>query len=138
MMHQIKLKYPEEYLASVSGIYCPVVYGGSPVIRSLTLKTNKRIFGPYGIEEGTPFSFPIDGGHIVGFRGKNGWYLDAIGFRISGVQSAKLIERGFKRASRGSLALPPQNRPSWLVLLLLVLVHLVNSFIIRSIHQFKT
>lgn len=98
---QIKLNYPEEYLVSVSGYYCPVVHGGSPVIRSLTLKSNKRTFGPYGVEEGTPFSFPIQGGLIVGFKGRNGWYLDAIGFHIvSHAQSTKLIERvqkGFRR-----------------------------------------
>ncbi|KAF5931974.1 hypothetical protein HYC85_028145 [Camellia sinensis] len=29
---EIKLQYPEEFLTSVSGHYCPVVYGGSPVI----------------------------------------------------------------------------------------------------------
>ncbi|EXB34860.1 hypothetical protein L484_008121 [Morus notabilis] len=108
---EIKLNYPEEYLVSVSGYYCPVVHGGSPVIRSLTLKSNKRTFGPYGVEEGTPFSFPIQGGLIVGFKGRNGWYLDAIGFHIvSHAQSTKLIERvqkGFRR-----LASTASSKPS--------------------------
>ncbi|PON50739.1 Jacalin-like lectin domain containing protein, partial [Parasponia andersonii] len=89
---EIKLQYPEEYIVSVSGYYSPVVSGGSPVIRSLTFKSNKRTFGPYGMEEGTPFTFPMDGQLIVGFRGRSGWYLDAIGFQASRVQSSKLIE----------------------------------------------
>ncbi|GMN37065.1 hypothetical protein TIFTF001_006514 [Ficus carica] len=106
---QIKLEYPEEYLVSVSGHHCPVVYGGSPVIRSLTLKSNKRTFGPYGVEEGTPFSFPIEGGFIVGFKGRNGWYLDAIGLRMSRVQSAKLIDRVQKSFKR--LATTASSKP---------------------------
>ncbi|PON75634.1 Jacalin-like lectin domain containing protein [Trema orientale] len=98
---EITLQFPEEYLVSVSGHYSPVVYGGSPVLRSLTFKSNKRTFGPYGAEEGTPFTFPMDGGLIVGFRGRSGWYLDAIGFRLSPVvQSTKLIERVQKSLKR--------------------------------------
>lgn len=78
---EIKLQYPEEYLTSVSGHYCPVVYGGSPVIRSLAFSSNKRTFGPFGVEEGTPFTLSMDGASIVGFKGRGGWYLDAIGFQ---------------------------------------------------------
>ncbi|KAK4590940.1 hypothetical protein RGQ29_021224, partial [Quercus rubra] len=89
---EIKLQYPEEFLVTVSGHYCPVVHGGSPVIRSLTFRSNKRTFGPFGIEEGTPFTFSMDGGLIVGFNGRSGWYLDAIGFRLSRVQTTKLFQ----------------------------------------------
>lgn len=85
--------YPEEFLVTVSGHYCPVVHGGSPVITSLTFRSNKRTFGPFGIEEGTPFTFSMDGGLIVGFNGRSGWYLDAIGFRLSRVQTTKLFQR---------------------------------------------
>ncbi|KAJ0537076.1 putative jacalin-like lectin domain-containing protein [Helianthus annuus] len=80
---QIKLHFPEETLVSVSGHYCPVVYGGSPVIRSLTLKSNKRTFGPFGVEEGTPFNFSTNGDRIVGFHGRSGWFLDSLGFCLS-------------------------------------------------------
>ncbi|KAF5204049.1 Jacalin-related lectin [Thalictrum thalictroides] len=89
----IQLQYPEEFLTSVSGHYCPVVHGGSAVIRSLTFKSNRRSFGPFGVQEGTPFSFPMDGGLIVGFKGRSGWYLDAIGFSLSRVHTSKLFER---------------------------------------------
>ncbi|KAL0397013.1 UNVERIFIED_CONTAM: Jacalin-related lectin 19 [Sesamum calycinum] len=77
-----KLQFPE-FLTTVTGHCSPVVYGGSPVIRSLTFKSNRRTFGPFGVEEGVPFSFPMEGGKIVGFKGRAGWYLDAIGFHIT-------------------------------------------------------
>ncbi|XP_058192576.1 jacalin-related lectin 19 [Rhododendron vialii] len=96
----IKLQYPEEFLTSVSGHYCPVVHGGSPVIRSITFKSNRRTFGPYGVEEGTPFSFSADGAQIMGFKGRSGWYLDAVGFHLSKVQTTKLyqkVQRKFKK-----------------------------------------
>lgn len=97
---QIKLKFPEEFLISVTGYYCPVVYGGSPVIRSLTFKSNRRTFGPYGVEEGTPFAFSVEGARIAGFNGRSGWYVDSIGFRLCRVQSPKLfqkVQKGFQR-----------------------------------------
>ncbi|XP_071712186.1 agglutinin-like [Rutidosis leptorrhynchoides] len=79
---QIKLQYPDEILVGVSGRYCPAVYGGRPVIRSLTFKSNKRTFGPFGFEEGTPFNFLTNGQKIAGFYGKTGWFLDSIGVHL--------------------------------------------------------
>ncbi|KAL8230311.1 hypothetical protein R6Q57_000088 [Mikania cordata] len=97
---QIKLQFPDEILISVNGHYCPVVYGGSPVIRSLTFKTNKRTLGPFGVEEGTPFNFMTNGGHIVGFVGRSGWFLDSLGFCLSSCkpsiyQRFQIISKGF-------------------------------------------
>ncbi|KAM0948476.1 putative jacalin-like lectin domain-containing protein [Dioscorea sansibarensis] len=82
---QIKLQYPDEFLISIIGYSLPVVYGGCPVIRSLILKSNRRSFGPFGIEEVTPFTLSMDGGLIVGFYGRSGWYLDTFGFYLSHV-----------------------------------------------------
>lgn len=87
-------------MVNVSGYYCPVVYGGSPVIRSLTFKSNKRVFGPFGVEEGTPFTFSMDGGRLVGFNGRSGWYLDSLGFHVSRVQPKNLfqkVQKGLRR-----------------------------------------
>ncbi|KAF8407133.1 hypothetical protein HHK36_006258 [Tetracentron sinense] len=111
----IKLQYPEEFITSVSGHYCPVVRGGSAVIRSLTFKTNRRTFGPYGVEEGTPFSFPVDGGGvIVGFKGRSGWYLDAIGFSVSQVHTPtffhKIQQKLHKLISPNNGEEGPQNK----------------------------
>ncbi|KAI8529634.1 hypothetical protein RHMOL_Rhmol12G0240000 [Rhododendron molle] len=83
---EIKLQYPEEFLTSVSGHYCPWgFFSACTVIRSMTFKSNRRTFGPYGVEEGTPFSISADGAQIVGFQGRSGWYLDAVGFHLSEV-----------------------------------------------------
>ncbi|XP_047962629.1 jacalin-related lectin 19 [Salvia hispanica] len=90
---EVKLQFPEEYLTAVWGHYAPVVHGGSPVIRSLTFRTNRRTLGAFGVEEGTPFSLPMEGGQVVGFKGKCGWYVDAIGFHIAKVKTAKAVPR---------------------------------------------
>lgn len=82
----------------MSGHYCPVVYGGTLVIRSLTFKSNRRTFGPYGIEEGTPFTFSIDGGQVVGFKGRCDWYLDSIAFILSDTLPPKSL---FQRVHKG-------------------------------------
>lgn len=102
-----------EYLISVSGYISPVVLGGSPVIRSLVFKSNRRTFGPYGVEEGTPFSLPIEGGQIVGFKGRSGWYLDSIGCYLSPVHSVKVFQKvsqRFKRLTSAVAFVPnPEN-----------------------------
>ncbi|KAG8380764.1 hypothetical protein BUALT_Bualt06G0050000 [Buddleja alternifolia] len=82
---QIILQYPEEILTTVSGYYSKLkdYYEVDPIIRSLTFKTNMGTYGPYGVEEGAPFSASFETEKIVGFLGKSGWYLDAIGFHIT-------------------------------------------------------
>lgn len=89
---EIKLQFPDEYLTGVSGYYSPMWRGGSPVIRSLMFRSNRRTFGPFGVEGGTPFSLPMEGGQIVGFKGKCGSYVDAIGFHIAKVKPTKVVQ----------------------------------------------
>jgi hypothetical protein len=48
-------------------------------LRSLTLVSDQRTFGPYGTEAGTPFELPAAGGRIIGFHGRSGIFLDALG-----------------------------------------------------------
>ena len=67
----------------VSGYVGPFSGFPSDVIRSLTFATNLETYGPYGVEEGTPFSLPIKQGFVVGFTGRSGRLLDAIGVRLS-------------------------------------------------------
>ncbi|XP_010471351.1 PREDICTED: jacalin-related lectin 19 [Camelina sativa] len=90
---EIKLQYPDEYLIGVSGYYCPMVNSGTPVIRSMTFKSNKQVYGPYGVEQGTPFTFSVNGGRIVGMNGRSGWYLDSIGFHLSRPKSTKMVNK---------------------------------------------
>ncbi|KAI3460323.1 hypothetical protein Pfo_016986 [Paulownia fortunei] len=69
-----------EFLIGVEGFYGP--FEGVNVIRSLTFHTNKGKYGPMGTEIGTYFtslgSMASDG-KVVGFHGRSGAFLDAIG-----------------------------------------------------------
>ena len=93
---QIKLSFPDEYLTAVSGHYSPVAHGGSPVIRSLAFRSSQRAYGPFGAAEGTPFTFPVDGGVIVGFCGRSGWQLDAVGLYVAALRPERMYDRVHK------------------------------------------
>lgn len=76
---KVKLNYPDEYLVSISGHCSRVVEYGPVLVRSLMFESNKKMYGPFGIQYGTYFSIPMTGGKIVGFYGRSSWYLDSIG-----------------------------------------------------------
>lgn len=57
-------------------------FGPHDVVSSLTINTNNRTYGPYGRATGTTFSIPVLDGKIVGFFGRSGDALDAIGFYV--------------------------------------------------------
>ncbi|WVZ99180.1 hypothetical protein U9M48_044513 [Paspalum notatum var. saurae] len=81
---KVKLDFPDEVLVSVSGHYGSVC--GTPVIiRSLTFQSNSSKYGPFGTEDGTPFSLPVSSGKIIGFHGRSGSYLNSIGFYLKQV-----------------------------------------------------
>ncbi|URD96658.1 UDP-glucoronosyl and UDP-glucosyl transferase [Musa troglodytarum] len=68
----------DEYLAWISGRYG--ICGGYLVIRSLTFASNKRTYGPFGVDDGAaPFKLDGGGQRIVGFFARAGHFLDAIG-----------------------------------------------------------
>lgn len=81
---QIKFDYPNEILASVCGYHGSLTgdetKGG--VINSLTFYTNKGKYGPYGEETGAFFTSTNAEGKIVGFHGRSGVYLNAIGVHL--------------------------------------------------------
>ncbi|XP_027091225.1 uncharacterized protein [Coffea arabica] len=79
---KVRLDYPNEFLTSIHGFYGSLQEWGPIFIRSLTFESNKRSYGPYGIEQGTYFTFPMTQGKIVGFHGNCGWFLDAIGVHL--------------------------------------------------------
>ncbi|KAE8712658.1 Jacalin-related lectin 3 [Hibiscus syriacus] len=58
------------------------MYMGTNVIKSLTIHTNKGKQGPYGDEQGPSFTNKMNEGKIVGFIGREGLYLDAIGVHV--------------------------------------------------------
>ncbi|KAK1699162.1 hypothetical protein QYE76_015859 [Lolium multiflorum] len=74
---------PDEHLTAVEGTFGRCRSVPEVVITSLTFRTDKgRTYGPYGEGTGTPFSIPAANGCIVGFWGRSGWLLDAIGVYI--------------------------------------------------------
>lgn len=81
----MKLDCPHEFLTSINGYYGKLQEWGPTFVRSLTLKSNKRTYGPFGVDYGTCFSFPTNGVKIVGFHGISGWFLDAIGVHLKPV-----------------------------------------------------
>ncbi|KAJ0087017.1 hypothetical protein Patl1_09216 [Pistacia atlantica] len=86
-LDKVTLEYPDEFLTAVHGHYGTVNDWGAVCVRSLTFQSNKKTYGPFGIEQGTYFSFPMTGGKIVGFHGRSGWYLDAIGVYLKPLQN---------------------------------------------------
>ncbi|KAJ9560892.1 hypothetical protein OSB04_006052 [Centaurea solstitialis] len=87
---EICIDYPTEYLVSISGTYgsdWDQIDDDREVVQSLCFVTNKKRYGPYGLgsyclDTGTPFSYNGKGGVIVGFHGRAGEYLDAIGVYV--------------------------------------------------------
>lgn len=80
---QVIFDYPYEILTHVTGHYGPVMYMGPNVIKSLTFHTTKTKYGPFGEALGTPFSTNVrEGGKVVGFHGRKGLFLDALGVHV--------------------------------------------------------
>uniref|UniRef100_A0A2P2ISF5 Jacalin-related lectin 3 n=1 Tax=Rhizophora mucronata TaxID=61149 RepID=A0A2P2ISF5_RHIMU len=79
---KVKLNFPDEYLISISGHYGSMVDYGPVLVRSLVLESNKKKYGPFGIQHGTHFSLPRSDGMVVGFHGRSSWHLDSIGVYV--------------------------------------------------------
>ncbi|XP_044354941.1 jacalin-related lectin 19-like [Triticum aestivum] len=71
---------PDEYLTGMKGHVGE--FGGSFLVGALTLVGNRRSFGPYGTRKGPPFELPAAGGRIVGFHGRSGGLIDALGIYV--------------------------------------------------------
>ncbi|KAK4789937.1 hypothetical protein SAY86_017241 [Trapa natans] len=87
-VYKVMFDYPDEFLTSISG---NIGYTNLRVIRSISIHSNKRKYGPFGEEDGTPFSIPEEqiegGGKILGFFGKCGTSLDSIGVYYGSVSN---------------------------------------------------
>ncbi|KAI5435160.1 jacalin-related lectin 3 isoform X1 [Lathyrus oleraceus] len=91
---KVKLDYPDEFLTSIHGYHGSLNQWGNNLVRSLSFESNKKTYGPFGVEQGTYFSVPTTGAKIVGFHGKCGWYLDAIGVYMKSLKqpnSSKIL-----------------------------------------------
>lgn len=76
---QVNLDYTRQLLTLVSG----QIRDNNPVIQSLMFKSNIRKHGPFGREEGRFFSCALTCGKIIGFRGRSGAQLDALGVPLN-------------------------------------------------------
>lgn len=80
---QVKFEYPNEVLNCISGYYNSIGGNtGQNVISSITLYTSRGKYGPIGEELGTYFTSITTEGKVVGFHGRCGMYLDAIGVHM--------------------------------------------------------
>lgn len=52
------------------------------MLRSLTLVSSRGRYGPFGDEVGAYFTSATTEGKVVGFHGRSGLYLDAIGVHM--------------------------------------------------------
>ncbi|KAG5543205.1 hypothetical protein RHGRI_016079 [Rhododendron griersonianum] len=84
MIKTFKVDGTSEFLVSIEGFYGPVEgKNDCEAIKCITFYSNKRRYGPYGGEEiGTHFSSAQSAGKIVGFFGRAGSYLNAIGVHM--------------------------------------------------------
>ncbi|XP_059666856.1 jacalin-related lectin 3-like [Cornus florida] len=89
--HTITLDYPDEYLLSISGHYSTIY--NLLVVRSLEIKSNKKTYGPFGNRQGQSFdsSSSQTTGKIVGFHGRSGDFVDAIGVYVQPFAGASNI-----------------------------------------------
>ncbi|XP_003573652.1 horcolin isoform X2 [Brachypodium distachyon] len=72
---------PTDYVTGISGTF-GTAFDNDRVVTSLKISTFKEKDGSktYGKPNGTPFHIPVrDGGRVVGFFGRSGDMLDAIG-----------------------------------------------------------
>lgn len=69
---------PTENVVKVTGTIGE--FEGDTIVTSLTILTNVGTYGPFGNENGTPFNLPKnDGDKVVGFFGRAGLFLNALG-----------------------------------------------------------
>ncbi|KAJ9560889.1 hypothetical protein OSB04_006049 [Centaurea solstitialis] len=78
----ICIDYPKEYFVSISGTYGWGRMDDTVAVKSLCFVTNKKRYGPYGLEVGSRFSYDGKGGVIVGFHGRADCFLNAIGIYL--------------------------------------------------------
>ncbi|KAK2991269.1 hypothetical protein RJ640_022553 [Escallonia rubra] len=81
VVKKIDLSKNGEFVVGIAGLYGPLKGNESlEGIRSLWINTNKEKHGPFGNgTRGTHFASNASKGKVVGFQGRSGSYLNAIG-----------------------------------------------------------
>ena len=75
------MAYPNEYITAVGGSYKHIFNYDTTLVKSLYFTTSKGSTSPlFGELKGTEFEFKDEnGGNLVGFHGRGGYAIDAIG-----------------------------------------------------------
>ncbi|KAI7729331.1 hypothetical protein M8C21_025849 [Ambrosia artemisiifolia] len=74
----ISIDCPKEYLMSISATFGSV--GSYDALKSICFMTNLNVYGPYGSDSGTAFSYDVKDEVIVGFHGRaSSDFVTAIG-----------------------------------------------------------
>ncbi|XAR61763.1 hypothetical protein NMG60_11016274 [Bertholletia excelsa] len=87
VIKQVLFKYPEEYITSITITYgLHKNYTSTPLISRLAFKTTSDDYGPFGPllppDSDTTVTIPIERGRVVGFFGRAGDCIDALGIHI--------------------------------------------------------
>ncbi|KAK3008753.1 hypothetical protein RJ639_015312 [Escallonia herrerae] len=94
---EIVFDSPAEYLTGISLTYGAIKgVVGFISITSILLRTNVRKYGPFGSETGISASLPLKGGTIVGFYGRSGWTVNALGIYARPKRNASCASLEFK------------------------------------------
>lgn len=81
MLLQIKLG-SSEHIKEISGTHGPV-YDLADIVTYLKIVTSANNTYEAGVPNGKEFSIPLqDSGHVVGFFGRSGTLIDAIGIYV--------------------------------------------------------
>ncbi|CAN6827562.1 unnamed protein product [Brassica oleracea var. botrytis] len=80
-LKEFSVAYPNEYITAVGGSYKHIFNYDTTLVKSLYFTTSKGSTSPlFGELKGTEFEFKDEnGGNLVGFHGRGGYAIDAIG-----------------------------------------------------------
>ncbi|KFK23599.1 hypothetical protein AALP_AAs50250U000100, partial [Arabis alpina] len=92
--YEFKVDYPSEYITCVEGTYAITQPYGTDILRSLTFKTSKGRTSPVIGRPTGSFVLRSEGNAIVGFHGRCGGSLDALGAYYSPLPREKIEAQG--------------------------------------------
>ncbi|CAH2036446.1 unnamed protein product [Thlaspi arvense] len=91
-LKEFSVDYPNEYIIAVGGSYNHIFNYDTTLITSLFFKTSKGFTSPlFGEMAGTEFNLEgQNGGQLIGFHGRGGYAIDAIGAHFEKLSSLKI------------------------------------------------
>ncbi|CAL5332264.1 unnamed protein product [Camellia sinensis] len=112
----LNIDYPEEHLTAMDmtvGEFC-----GYDVVTSVCFHTNVTKYGPFGKTTGTSILIPMESAIVVGFHGRSGSYLDAIGFfakpqRSASSSSSSCVSHDYETINAMKLGVVPRDPGPW-------------------------